>query len=102
MVLSAPAASAQAAAIARHALWSPQSPQSLKPRRANIYVDKQYILAAMGLLSEAVYRNPASPLRNLRQALHWAWRYAVAQRLLASAERGWRRWLFALVWYLRR
>lgn len=57
---------------------------------------------AMGLLSEAVYRDPASPLRNLRQALHWAWRYAVAQGLLASAERGWRRWLFALVWYLRR
>ena len=57
---------------------------------------------AMGLLSEAVYRDPASPLRNLRQALHWAWRYAVAQGLLVSAERGWRRWLFALVWYLRR
>ena len=57
---------------------------------------------AMGLLAEVVYRDPVSPLRNLRQALNWAWRYAAAQGLIASATSGWKRWLFALFWLRRR
>lgn len=38
--------------VAAHALFKPGLPISLKPKQADIYVDKQYILAAMGLLSE--------------------------------------------------
>lgn len=38
--------------IAAHALASPLSPMSLRPLQAEIRVDRQYILAAMGLLSE--------------------------------------------------
>jgi uncharacterized protein (TIGR01319 family) len=37
--------------LATHALYSDTQPQSLRPRKANILIDKQYILAAMGLLS---------------------------------------------------
>ena len=39
------------AEIAAHALYSPQSPQSLRPLRADVWVDRKYILAAMGLLA---------------------------------------------------
>jgi len=38
--------------IAAHALFSQESPMSLRPTRANILVDRNYILASMGLLSE--------------------------------------------------
>ena len=37
--------------IARHALFDPMQPQSLRPKKAEVYVDRKYILAAMGLLS---------------------------------------------------
>ena len=37
--------------IAAHALYSPASPMSLRPKRAEIRVDRKYIIAAMGLLS---------------------------------------------------
>lgn len=47
-----------AAKIAAHALYNPADPGSLKPERANIYVDRKYILAAMGLLGEE-YPNAA-------------------------------------------
>lgn len=40
------------AEIASHALFNPQSPSSLKPVSAKIWVDRSYILAAMGLLGE--------------------------------------------------
>jgi len=43
---------ARTAEIAAHALYSPASPMSLRPLKAEIRVDRQYILAAMGLLSE--------------------------------------------------
>ncbi|WP_374536322.1 tetratricopeptide repeat protein [Chitinimonas taiwanensis] len=56
---------------------------------------------AMGLLAEKIYRDRASPLKRAGAATHWAWRYAAAQGLLATADKGWRRWLFALVWWLR-
>ena len=38
--------------IASYALYDPKDPASLKPRKAEILVDRKYILAAMGLLSE--------------------------------------------------
>lgn len=38
--------------IAAHALLNPEKPMSLRPGRANILVDRSYIIAAMGLLSE--------------------------------------------------
>ena len=38
--------------IAMHALSSPSDPSSLRPQSADIYVDRKYILAAMGLLSQ--------------------------------------------------
>ena len=39
------------AQIASHALFSPLDPLSLKPKTAEVLVDRKYILAAMGLLS---------------------------------------------------
>ncbi len=39
------------AQIAAHALFDPADPFSLKPKSADVYVDRKYILAAMGLLS---------------------------------------------------
>ena len=39
------------AEIAKHALYSPLEPQSLRPLQADVWVDRTYILAAMGLLS---------------------------------------------------
>ncbi|MBQ2956290.1 MAG: glutamate mutase L [Clostridia bacterium] len=38
--------------IAAHAFASPAAPMSLRPIRADIRVDRKYIIAAMGLLSE--------------------------------------------------
>lgn len=37
--------------LASHALYHPKQPQSLRPKQAEILVDKRYILAAMGLLA---------------------------------------------------
>ena len=37
--------------IASHALYSPLQPMSLRPMKADVWVDRTYILAAMGLLS---------------------------------------------------
>ena len=39
-------------AIAAHALYNEKDPMSLKPKNAEIWVDRSYILAAMGLLSQ--------------------------------------------------
>lgn len=39
--------------IAAHALYDQSQPMSLKPYSANILLDKNYILAAMGLLSQS-------------------------------------------------
>lgn len=38
--------------IASYALYDPKDPASLKPRKAELLVDRKYILAGMGLLSE--------------------------------------------------
>ena len=37
--------------IASNALYSPAQPASLRPKQANVLVDRTYMLAAMGLLS---------------------------------------------------
>lgn len=52
--------------IAAHALSSPQAPMSLRPQKATIRVDRQYIIAAMGLLSEYY---PQVALRILKKEL---------------------------------
>lgn len=54
--------------IAAHALFSPQHPQSLRPRAADIWVDKSYILAAMGLLSSY---HPKTALRIMKKELEF-------------------------------
>lgn len=54
------------AEIAAHALFDPARPASLRPRAAGIWVDRSYILAAMGLLS-AHY--PLAALRIMKKEL---------------------------------
>lgn len=54
------------AEIARHALWSPAQAASLRPREADVWVDKTYILAAMGLLAG---QYPAPALRIMKKEL---------------------------------
>ena len=56
------------AEIAAHALASPASPMSLRPLKADIRVDRKYILAAMGLLSEY---EPATALRIMKKELEY-------------------------------
>ncbi len=52
--------------IAAHALFSPADPMSLRPKQAQILVDRKYILAAMGLLS-TIY--PDTALRIMKREL---------------------------------
>ena len=52
--------------IARHALYSPQQPMSLRPKEADIWVDRKYILAAMGLLAS---HYPQTALRIMKKEL---------------------------------
>lgn len=52
--------------IASHAFASPRDPMSLKPKDAQVLVDRKYILAAMGLLS-TVY--PDVALRIMKKEL---------------------------------
>lgn len=54
------------AQIASHALFTPLDPFSLKPKEAQVLVDRKYILAAMGLLS-TVY--PDVALRIMKKEL---------------------------------
>ena len=54
--------------IASHALYSPATPLSLRPQKADIRVDRKYILAAMGLLSEY---EPAAALRIMKKELEY-------------------------------
>ena len=54
------------AEIASHGLYNPAQPKSLKPKSAQILVDRKYILAAMGLLSEYY---PDSALRIMKKEL---------------------------------
>ncbi len=52
--------------IAAYALYSPTNPTSLKPKRADVWIDKTYILAAMGLLSSY---HPKTALRIMKKEL---------------------------------
>ena len=54
--------------IASHALFSPTQPESLRPRMANVWVDRSYILAAMGLLSSYY---PDVALRIMKKELEY-------------------------------
>lgn len=54
--------------IAAHALYSPQDPQSLRPREASVWVDRAYILAAMGLLASYY---PQAALRIMKKELEY-------------------------------
>ena len=54
--------------IAAHALFSPQNPESLRPRPAHVWVDRTYILAAMGLLSSYY---PDVALRIMKKELEY-------------------------------
>lgn len=53
-------------AIAAASLWDPQDPFSLKPKAADVWVDRSYILAAMGLLSQY---HPGTALRIMKKEL---------------------------------
>ena len=57
---------ARTAEIAAHACFSPSQPDSLRPRAAEIWVDRTYILAAMGLLSNYY---PQTALRIMKKEL---------------------------------
>lgn len=52
--------------IASSALYSPSHPESLRPKEAEILVDRKYILAAMGLLSTYY---PEAALRIMKKEL---------------------------------
>ncbi len=52
--------------IAKHALYSPAQPTSLRPKMADVWVDRKYILAAMGLISA---RYPQVALRIMKKEL---------------------------------
>ena len=54
--------------IAKHALYSPAQPTSLRPKAADVWVDRSYILAAMGLLSG---HYPAVALRIMKKELEY-------------------------------
>ncbi len=52
--------------IAKHALYAPAQPTSLRPKQADVWVDRKYILAAMGLISN---RYPQVALRIMKKEL---------------------------------
>lgn len=54
--------------IAAHALYDPAQPGSLRPKDAGVWVDRKYILAAMGLLS-GYY--PRTALRIMKKELEY-------------------------------
>lgn len=54
--------------IAAHALYDVSKPQSLRPKCADVLVDRTYILAAMGLLSQ---HYPAAALRIMKKELEY-------------------------------
>ena len=56
------------AEIASHALYSPQQPASLRPKKAGVWVDRKYIMAAMGLLST---HYPQTALRIMKKELEY-------------------------------
>jgi uncharacterized protein (TIGR01319 family) len=56
------------AEIAKYALYSPAQPMSLRPKDASVWVDRTYILAAMGLIAN---RYPQQALRIMKKELEY-------------------------------
>ena len=56
------------AEIAKYALYSPAQPMSLRPKDAGVWVDRTYILAAMGLIAT---RYPQAALRIMKKELEY-------------------------------
>ena len=56
------------AEIASYALYSPMQPMSLRPKAASVWVDRTYILAAMGLIAN---RYPQAALRIMKTELEY-------------------------------
>ena len=54
--------------IAKFALYSPAHPTSLRPKKADVWVDRTYILAAMGLLAS---HYPKTALRIMKKELEF-------------------------------
>ncbi len=54
--------------IASCALYSPTNPASLRPKEADVWIDRTYILAAMGLLSSY---HPKAALRIMKKELEY-------------------------------
>ncbi len=54
--------------IAKYALFSPNQPMSLRPKEASVWVDRTYILAAMGLIAS---RYPQQALRIMKKELEF-------------------------------
>ena len=54
--------------IAAHALYDPKKPQSLRPKCADVYVDRTYLFAALGLLSQ---HYPKAALRIMKKELEY-------------------------------
>lgn len=54
--------------VAKYALYSDNKPESLRPIKAQILVDRKYILAAMGLLSESY---PKIAIRIMKKELKY-------------------------------
>lgn len=54
--------------IAAHALYSEQNPASLRPKTADVWVDRKYILAAMGLLCSYY---PKTALKIMKKELEY-------------------------------
>lgn len=54
--------------IASYALYSPAQPTSLRPKQADVWVDRSYILAAMGLLAS---HYPQVALRIMKKELEY-------------------------------
>ncbi len=54
--------------IAAHARYSPANPASLRPKQADVWVDRTYILAAMGLLAS---HYPQTALRIMKKELEY-------------------------------
>ena len=54
--------------IARHALFTLEKPESLRPRMADVLIDRTYILAAMGLLAS---HYPQAALRIMKKELEY-------------------------------
>ena len=54
--------------IASYALYNPAQPTSLRPKAADVWVDRKYILAAMGLLAS---HYPQTALRIMKKELEY-------------------------------